>query len=635
MKLFESGHRACAGCAEPIAVRAILEVLGKDVIVVNPTGCLEIVSSCYPESAWGVPYIHSLFENGPAVASGIARALRAKGNDHTRVVCIGGDGACYSIDTKILTSEGFKYVNEIKPGDLVWSVNPETLTLELQPVRKLHTYLYEGKMIRAKTRYIDFLVTPNHSIPILRRNKNGYSSKISFITAKDLLRRYRSMFPRTFHYVGKNSETFTLPTIKKKTSEVLYKSFDMKDWLQFIGWYVTEGCCYYSKSGYLVRIYQSNKEKRREILKLTRRMGLHSSECNRSVDISSKQLYTYLKENCGDHFYNKRIPREFLDLSPDYLQILFDTLIKGDGCRLPPSKGRKMDRIAFTTKSHYLLSNFVEICLKLGMNCSLFHGKDGVVVIRVHRKHVKNELYSKRKFGGKLQVFEEEYAGLVCCPELPKNHTLIIERNGKISLSGNSYDIGFGSFSGALERNEDVIFACLDTECYSNTGVQRSGATPHFAATTTSPVGRIHRGKEGPRKHIGLISAAHNIPYAASASVGNIFDLKRKVEKAKDIRGSSFILVHTPCNVGWRFPPNLTIEVARLAIETGAWKLYEFENGKLTLNYEPKFTPVEEYLKIQGRFKHLTKEEIEKIQKEIISDWNALKIMEKIGKEEK
>jgi hypothetical protein len=168
-----------------------------------------------------------------------------------------------------------------------------------------------------------------------------------------------------------------------------------------------------------------------------------------------------------------------------------------------------------------------------------------------------------------------------------------------------------------------------------NTGVQRSGATPHFAATTTSPVGKIHHGKEGPRKHIGLISAAHNIPYAASASVGNIFDLKRKVEKAKDIRGSSFILVHTPCNVGWRFPSNLTIEVARLAIETGAWKLYEFENGKLTLNYEPKFTPVEEYLKLQGRFKHLTKEEIEKIQKEIIIDWNALKIMEKIGKEEK
>ncbi len=291
MRFFESGHRACAGCAEPIAVRAVLEVLGKDVIVVNSTGCLEIISTCYPESAWNVPYIHSLFENAPAVATGVSRALRCKGNYHTKVVCIGGDGAFY--------------------------------------------------------------------------------------------------------------------------------------------------------------------------------------------------------------------------------------------------------------------------------------------------------------------------------------------------------DIGFGSFSGALERNENVIFVCLDTECYSNTGVQRSGATPRFAVTTTSPHGKIHRGKKESRKHIGLISAAHNVPYAASASVGNIFDLKRKVEKAKEVNGASFILIHTPCNVGWGFPPNMTIEIAKLAIDTGAWKLYEFENGRLTLNYEPKFIPVEKYLKLQRRFKHLTDEEIEMIQKEIIYDWNALKVMEKIGKNEK
>lgn len=288
MNLFEKGHRACAGCGPAIVMRQITNTLGKDIIVVNPTGCMEIVSSCYPESAWMVPYIHSLFENAAPVASGVARVLRARGNNHTRVVVIGGDGALY--------------------------------------------------------------------------------------------------------------------------------------------------------------------------------------------------------------------------------------------------------------------------------------------------------------------------------------------------------DIGHGALSGALERNEDVIFICYDNECYANTGIQRSGATPKFAATTTSQVGKKLHGKPESRKHIGLIASAHNIPYIASASVGNLPDLKRKLLKAKETRGSSFIFIHSPCTLGWRFDPSQTINVAKLAIETGAWKLYEMEKGRLTINHEPKFTLVEEYLKIQGRFKHLTKEEIEQIQAEIKADWEALKVMEKIGK---
>jgi len=286
--LFESGHTACAGCGATIAMRFILDTLGKDIIVVNPTGCMEIVSTKYPWTAWRVPYIHSIFENGPAVASGITRTLKAKGNDHTRVVYIGGDGA--------------------------------------------------------------------------------------------------------------------------------------------------------------------------------------------------------------------------------------------------------------------------------------------------------------------------------------------------------TFDISMGQLSGALERNEDGIFICYNNGAYMNTGIQRSSATPIFASTTTSPAGKKIHGKMEPKKHIGLIAAGHNIPYIASASVGNLPDLKMKLEKAKKIRGSSFILIHTPCVLGWRYDPSLTIKIARLAIETGMTHLYEMEKGKLTVNVEPKFTPVEEYLKLQGRFKHLTKEEIEKIQEEVHIDWQALKVMEKIGR---
>jgi pyruvate ferredoxin oxidoreductase beta subunit len=208
------------------------------------------------------------------------------------------------------------------------------------------------------------------------------------------------------------------------------------------------------------------------------------------------------------------------------------------------------------------------------------------------------------------------------------DHTRVVYIGG----DGGTYDIGMGAFSGALERNEDCIFICYDNNCYANTGVQRSSATPHFAATTTSPAGKKIHGKMEPRKHIGLIAAAHNIPYIAAASIGNLPDLKRKLLKAKGIRGASFILIHAPGPLEWRFDPAFTPKIARLAIDTGAAHLYEMENGSMTINVEPKFTPIEEYLKLQGRFKHLTPEEIAQIQKEVKMDWTALKVMEKVGK---
>jgi len=281
--LFESGHSACAGCGPAILMRQIANTLGSDIIVVNATGCMEIVSSKYPESAWAVPYIHSLFENGPAVASGVARNLRANGNEHTRVVYIGGDGA--------------------------------------------------------------------------------------------------------------------------------------------------------------------------------------------------------------------------------------------------------------------------------------------------------------------------------------------------------SYDIGFGALSGALERNEDVIFIIYDTECYSNTGVQRSSATPKFANTTTSPVGTKLHGKQEPRKHIGLIAAAHNVAYVATASVGNLPDLKRKLQKANETRGASVIIIYASCTFGWKFDTNLTVKMSRLALQSGMWKLYEFDHEKLTMNMEPTFEGLEEYFKLQKRYKHIKPEEIEIIKSDIKKDWEFLKAM--------
>jgi len=175
---------------------------------------------------------------------------------------------------------------------------------------------------------------------------------------------------------------------------------------------------------------------------------------------------------------------------------------------------------------------------------------------------------------------------------------------------GGTYDIGIQALSGALERGTNFIYICYNNQIYSNTGIQRSGATP-LGAWTTTTVG----GKTEVRKEMGDIIRAHHIPYAAQACISYPEDLYNKVKKAKEIKGPKYIEILAPCPPGWRFPMEKTVDMGVLAIETGAWALYEFENEKMTFNGKSKLLlekkiqpkPVEEWIKYQGRFRHLFK----------------------------
>jgi pyruvate/2-oxoacid:ferredoxin oxidoreductase alpha subunit/pyruvate/2-oxoacid:ferredoxin oxidoreductase beta subunit len=195
---------------------------------------------------------------------------------------------------------------------------------------------------------------------------------------------------------------------------------------------------------------------------------------------------------------------------------------------------------------------------------------------------------------------------------------------------GATYDIGFGALSGAAERGDDIIYVCANNEAYMNTGTQRSSATPFGAWTTTTP---LPAPKSQAKKPIVEIMAAHRIPYASTASIAFPDDLKRKIEKAKSIKGGlKFIEILCPCPTGWRFSSELTIKLARLAVWTGIFPLYEIENGeKRTINFEPEFLPIEEYLKIQERFSHLAEKDIAEIQKNIHKEWRKLKILSYIS----
>ena len=194
---------------------------------------------------------------------------------------------------------------------------------------------------------------------------------------------------------------------------------------------------------------------------------------------------------------------------------------------------------------------------------------------------------------------------------------------------GGTYDIGIQALSGAMERGHDIVYVCYDNNAYANTGGQRSSATPLGASATTSPAGEKSYGKVQPRKDLTRIMAAHNIPYTAQASPHRWQDLYNKAKKAFEVEGPAFLNVLCPCPTEWKYDESQSVRMAQLAVETCVWPLFEVENGKYKINFRPKEKkPVLEWLKKQGRFRHLFKEEnagvVEEIQKQVDENWELL-----------
>jgi len=207
------------------------------------------------------------------------------------------------------------------------------------------------------------------------------------------------------------------------------------------------------------------------------------------------------------------------------------------------------------------------------------------------------------------------------------NHTQVIALGG----DGGMVDIGFGAVSGALERNEDILIITYDNEAYANTGVQRSGATPFGAATTTSPAGCEAAGKPEWKKNLPMIAAAHGCRYVATASPAYPADLANKVKKALSIKGVKYLHILAPCPIGWRTESAQTIQIAKAAVMSGMWVLYEIENGIFKKTFAQKTKHVKDYISMQGRFKHLKDADIAKMQEHVDNTWRELENLEKSG----
>ncbi|MDM8546248.1 thiamine pyrophosphate-dependent enzyme [Candidatus Venteria ishoeyi] len=205
-------------------------------------------------------------------------------------------------------------------------------------------------------------------------------------------------------------------------------------------------------------------------------------------------------------------------------------------------------------------------------------------------------------------------AGMEAALKAQKKSTKVLAFGG----DGGTFDIGFQALSGMLERGHNVLYVCFDNEAYMNTGIQRSSSTPHAAMTTTSPPGKERMGKRHLKKDMVSIVAAHHIPYAATSSVAWPSDIRKKVRRAMAIDGPTFLQIHVPCPLGWGFDGAKTIEVGRLAVQTGLFPIIEIERGGLTGVLpirNPR--PVEDYLKEQGRFRHLFKKNDLRAQQEL------------------
>lgn len=216
-------------------------------------------------------------------------------------------------------------------------------------------------------------------------------------------------------------------------------------------------------------------------------------------------------------------------------------------------------------------------------------------------------------------------AGLKCMVRKGKSE----ERNVKvvaIAGDGGTSDIGLQALSGALERGHNFLFICFDNEAYMNTGIQRSSSTPYGASTTTSPAGKASIGQFAWKKNMPEIVAAHKIPYVATACHSYPFDMMNKVKKGIETDGPAYIHVLSVCPTGWRCPADLTVRMGRLAVETGIFPLYEVDNGSYRLNYNfPRLRPVTDYMKLQGRFRHLSPGDIKKIQDRVSEEYENLR----------
>lgn len=651
------GHRLCAGCGASIALRQVLLGAGESPVVIGcATGCLEVATTIYPYSAWKIPYIHNAFENVAATISGAETAYRSlkkqgKIKEDIKFLAVGGDGGtydiglqslsgmlerghnvvyvcydneaymnCLSTDSMIMCKDGLKKITDVKMGDEVYTFNQKTHQLVLKECSGVFNNGVKD-VYELQTLHHSIKATSNHPFLVVKRNGRGKETTLVWKTLAELEEGNEVI---TLKNLDKG-ESFKFAFKKTKVGD--YKVTHLNDInipektnpdiMKYLGMYVGDGWTRTNKAEVGFALPDGTKA-RRELL------NIHSRVFGNSI--SSDKSYVYVKSinaakfidslGFGKGAKNKKIPAWVFTLPKEEKENFLEGLMLSDGYKCGNSW-------RYVSASQELLKGLRLLLQTVDMRVGKVHTqtkKKGTQC--VYRPLLKDSTYGYVCFSKKSEWNVKKYPSQYKYQNfLIGNKYFTAEKITGIKPVGKEPTLDL-----RVEGEHNFI---ADGIVVHNTGIQRSGATPHGASTTTAPAGKIKPGKTEFRKDLTAICAAHNIPYAAQATISNWNDLITKAQKAFNADGPAFLNILAPCPRGWRYPEEDTVDIAKLAIDTGFWPLYEVENGILKVTYKPKERkPVMEWLKSQGRYKHLFKPEneaiIESIQKHVDKVWEKL-----------
>jgi len=617
----------------------VIEAAGSNTIIANNTGCLEVFSTKYPQSSWGVPWIHSLFENAAAVASGIESALKYLGKkDSVNVIAQAGDGGtadiglqalsgmlerghdilyccydneaymnCLSIYTLVMTKDGAKRILDIEVGDEIAAFEQNSHNL----VYKKCSRIFDNgihDIYELKTHHHSIKATSNHPFLVLKRNGRGRQNSFVWKTLEQVelgdevvtLKKVAQEQSRDFAFQKAEKGDFKV----NKINPVEIPGRSTPELMKFLGLYVGDGWVREEKAevGFAL---PENSRGRNQLLELNQRLF--------KGRLSIDKMYVLIRSINVARFISllgfqkgakhKIVPSWLFALPQEERDSFIEGLMLSDGYKLN-------DSWRYTSSSPDLLKTLRLLAQITGFRVGKIHWQN----FKAGRQCVKRKLLKDTGFGY-ICMSKRRKPAIEKWPSQTRYRNFFA--NNEYFDTEKVIEINYLGKEPTLDlRVEDEHNFVADGIVVHNTGIQRSGLTPFDSNTTTSPPGAQSTGNIRQKKPMPEIALAHGIPYVATASVAFVKDLQRKVKKALSIKGPKYMQIHVPCPLGWRHQSNLTVPVSRAAIECGLYPIVEYENGKLAAVQQIKPKPVDEYLKMQGRFKHLINnpDEIKKIQ---------------------
>jgi len=650
-RILAPGHTMCAGCGVAIAINMLSRACPRDVIICNATSCLEVTTSAYPTTAWNVPWIHAAFENASSVASGVETAVRRMGKDW-KVIAIAGDGGtfdiglqalsgmlerghkvtqvcvdneaymnCLSTSSTIMTKDGLKNITDVRVGEEIYAFDQKTHKLVL---KKCSGVFNNGTkdVYNLETLHHSIKATSNHPFLVLKRNGRGRSNSLVWKTLSEV--KVGDEIVALKNLEGGRPFRFDIKKVKKgdykvnRLNEINIPEHSGPELMKYLGIWVGDGWTRPMR-GEVGFALPEGTGARDTLLDLNSEVfDIDTRTDDSYVYVNSVNLARFIDSlGFGSGARNKKIPPWVFTLTKEEKENFVQGLMLSDGYKINGS-------YRYVSASHELLKTLRLFLQTFGWRVGKIHKQKkekGTWV--VYRDLLKDSEYgyicfSRRKKWNVVKYPEQyKYQNF-----LIDNEHFEMEKVRGITHSGKEPTLDL-----RIDGEHNFI---ADGMVVHNTGIQRSGGTPYGAWTTTSPPGKKTIGKEEWKKPLDEIIAAHRIPYVATASIAHPADLISKMKKALE-KQPSFVHILCPCPTGWKSDVSDSVNLAKLAVETGMWALYEIEDRSFRVTKRPSKKPVGDYLKRQGRFRHLNEKAIRKIQNNIDERWKELELLEKNG----